>query len=366
MNEPELKAFLAEITPADQDAIKKAKDRQISLAKPPGSLGRLEDIAVKLSGITGKLHNKLEKKRIIVMCADNGVTGEGVSTTPMIVTLSQAMNMTRHLTGMSALAKYFGNEVEVVDVGINQEYTHPLILNRSIAKGTRNLYKEPAMTRDQALQAIGVGIERAMAAKKDGIDAIGTGEMGISNTTTSAAVLSALTGLTVEDVTGRGAGLTDKGFEKKKQVIKTALEMHKPDPKDPIDVLSKVGGFDLCAMCGTFLGAAHEKLPVVIDGYISIVAALCAKRLCPDAADYMFPSHSSYEIGYLKASKELGLEPYLNLGMRLGEGSGCPLAFMIMDAACAFTTNMATFEEAAINDDYLDELLAGDSFTVKK
>ena len=303
MNEQELKSLLQAIEPADAEAIAKAKARQLSLAKPPGSLGKLEDIAVQLAGITGKQFNSLQNKRIIVMCADNGVVCEGVSSTPMSVTLSQAMNMTRHLTGMSSLAKYTGAQVEVVDIGINADYSHPLILDRSMGKGTKNLYKEPAMTRQQAIDAIAVGIERAFAAKEDGIDVIGTGEMGISNTTTSAAVLSALTGLSVEDVTGRGAGLTDDAFEKKKHVIQTALQLHQPDPKDPIDVLAKVGGFDLCGMCGTFLGAAMKKLHVVIDGYISIVAALCACRLAPLAADYMFPSHSSFEIGYLKAAQ---------------------------------------------------------------
>ena len=190
--------------------------------------------------------------------------------------------------------------------------------------------------------------------------------MGIGNTTTSSAVLAALTGLSPEKVTGRGGGLTDDAFDRKKQVVAAGLELHRPDPADPIDVLAKVGGFDLCAMCGAFLGAAAERLPVVIDGFISVVAALCAARLCPDARDYMIASHVSFERGYLPAVKELGLEPFLQMDMRLGEGSGCPLAFLTVEAACAVMNEMATFEQAAIDDGYLADIRRGDAFTVKE
>ena len=220
------------------------------------------------------------------------------------------------------------------------------------------------MTWEQAVKAILTGGELASQAKAEGIRVVGVGEMGIGNTTTSAAVLAALTGLSVEQVTGRGGGITDESFKKKKQVIAHALELHKPDRNDPVDVLSKVGGFDQAAMCGVFLGAAANRLPVVADGFISIVAALCAARLCPGAAEYIFPSHASYEIGYMLAAKELGLEPWLLLNMRLGEGSGCPLAFQVMEAACAVMNEMATFAEASINDDYLEEIRAGESFKV--
>ena len=189
--------------------------------------------------------------------------------------------------------------------------------------------------------------------------------MCICNTTTSSAILSVLLDLPVEAVTGRGSGLTDEAFEYKKQVIKHAIEVNKPDPADPIDVMAKVGGFDICAMCGAFLGGAASHRPVVIDGFISVVAALCAARICPNAAKYMIPSHASYEIGYKRAMAELGLEPILLLGMRLGEGSGCPLAFEVLSAACAILNKMATFDEAGIDDDYLDELREGDKFTVE-
>jgi len=364
MTEEELKEICENIQAANSSAIDAARKYQDTLAKPPQSLGVLEDIAIKLSGITGKIKNTIENRRIVVFAADNGVVLEGVSVTPQSVTLSQAINMTRYLTGMSSLAKHFGNQVEVVDVGIAANCPCDKVLNRKIAFGTKNLHKEPAMTKAQALKAIEIGMERAKKAKEDGIDILGCGEMGIGNTTTSSAVLAALTNLSVEEVTGRGGGLTDSAFENKKRIIKEALLLHKPDKNDVLDVLSKVGGFDIAAMCGFFLGAAKEKIPVVIDGFISIVAALCAYRLCPICVDYFFPSHGSFEIGYKTAAAEMGLKAFLQLSMRLGEGSGCPLAFEIIDAACAFTNEMATFEQAAINDDYLEEIRDKDSFTV--
>ena len=222
------------------------------------------------------------------------------------------------------------------------------------------------MLRSEAVQAISVGIETVREAKGAGLTAVGIGEMGIGNTTTSSAVLCALTGASIADVTGRGGGLTDAGYQKKLAVIETALALHRPDKNDPIDVLTKVGGLDLAAMTGAYLGCAAEHIPAVVDGFISIVAALCAVRLCPAARDYPFLSHASYEIGYRLAAEELGQEPCLLLEMRLGEGSGCPLMFQIMRAACAVLCNMATFEEASINDDYLDEIRKTDAFTVDR
>ena len=360
----ELRAVLSEICPADPDVMDAARRWQERLAKPPGSLGKLEDTAVRLAGITGKLKNTIDKRRILVLCADNGIIEEGIGSAPRTVTAAQAANMTRFLTGMSSMAHAFGDEVRVVDVGIADPYDAPDVICRKIAPGTRNFVREPAMSREEAVKAILIGVEMARIAAEEEVSVIGVGEMGIGNTTTSSAVLCALTGLTVEEVTGRGGGITDKAFLHKKEVIRTGLDLHKPDPGDPVDVLAKVGGLDLAAMTGVFLGAARYRLPVVIDGLISIVAALCAARLCPAAADYMFPSHASFEIGYAVAAKELGLSPWLLLDMRLGEGSGCPLAFRVMEAACAYTNNMATFDQASIDDGYLDEIRGKDCFTV--
>lgn len=365
MTREDLHLYISQISPANHEAVRKAAAYQMALAKPPGSLGQLEKISEKLSGITGKLHNTIEKTRIVVLCADNGVVAEGVSVTPVSVTAAQSVNMTRGLTGMSALAHAFGCEVQPVDVGIATPYDCEAVLKRVVnPKGTCNLFEEPAMTEAEVLQAIAVGIEMAEMAAADGIEAVGVGEMGIGNTTTSAAVLSVLTGLPADQVTGRGGGLSDEAFLKKKRVIEGAIKKHRPDPKDPIDVLAKVGGLDLAAMVGVYLGCAANKIPVVIDGFISIVGALTAMTLCCDARDYMFPSHASFEIGYQAAAKALELEPWLLLGMRLGEGSGCPLAFQIMKGACAVMNGMQTFANAEINDDYLTDIRKKDSFTV--
>lgn len=362
MTEQELKTL--PIAPADNAAMEKARQRQAELAKPPGSLGKLEDYSIRLAGITGNVKNEIEKCRVIVLAADNGVTAEGVSSAPTSVTLSQVINMTRHITGMSSLAYYFGNEIVVVDLGIDTDRKIPGVLDRKIRRSTGNIAKERAITQQQVLDAIAVGLDLAADAAKDGVNAVGVGEMGIGNTTTSSAVLSALTGATPEAVTGRGGGLTDQAFAVKKQVITQALALHHPDREDVVDVLSAVGGLDLAAMTGVFLGCALQHIPAVVDGFISIVAALCACRLNPNVKDYLFLSHASYEIGYRLAAEELGLEPCLLLDMRLGEGSGCPIAFQILKAACAVMNGMGTFAEAAIQDDYLEPIRAQDSFTV--
>ena len=274
----------------------------------------------------------------------------------------QTINLTRHKTGASTLCKHFGCEITVCDVGVNADIKEPKVLNKKIAYGTQNIVKGSAMTKEQAEQAILIGYELA---KVTDADVMGIGEMGIGNTTTSSAVLSVLLDADVDAVTGRGGGITDQSFLKKKQVIKDAIAINNPDKTDVIDVLAKVGGFDIAAMCGAFLGCAAKHTAVVIDGLISAVAALCAYKLCPNSVQCFIPSHASYEIGYKLAMEAMDLEPMFLLGMRLGEGSGCPLAFQIVDAACAVISTMATFDEAGINDDYLDDIRATDSFTVR-
>ena len=363
-NEQRLQRLLSGISPLYEAPMREAKARQDALAKPPGSLGLLEEISIRLAGITGTVKNEASPTRIYVLAADNGVVSEGVSSAPQSVTRAQAINLTRGLTGASCLAKHFHDGLTVVDMGIALPYTCPEILDRSLGKGTANIAAGPAMPRPAAVQGILTGMELAAQARQDGIRLLGVGEMGIGNTTTSSAVLAALTGASIEDVTGRGGGLTDAAFLKKKEVISHALALHKPDSNDPIDVLSKVGGFDLCAMTGVFLGAARQRLPVVVDGFISIVAALCAGRLAPLSKGYFLGSHRSFEVGFRLAERELGLKPCLDLGMRLGEGSGCPIAFRVVEAACAVMDTMATFPEAAIDDTYLTEIRAKDSFTV--
>jgi len=348
--------FEVVIPDIDEKAAAAAGERQMSLAKPPHSLGVLEEISVRFAGMTGKLYNRAQKRRILIFSSDNGVVAEGVASSPQSVTLAQTINFTRGLTGVAVLAKHFDTELRVIDMGVNAEFSCDGVINRKIAYGTKNLAVEPAMTREQALQALRTGYEMAETAAREGVEILGIGEMGIGNTTTSSAILSCFLNLPAEETTGRGGGVNDEGFLRKKQVIDGAICLHKPDPTDPVDVLSKVGGFDIAAMCGAFLGAAANRLPVVIDGYISAVAALCAYRLNLKAAEYFFASHVSYEKGYMLAINEMKLKPMLLLEMRLGEGSGCPLAFDIIDAALCVLSNMATFAEADINDDYLKEI----------
>lgn len=362
-NAMDLDAYMVSVSPLDEVAMERAKALQIQLAKPPGSLGRLEDLSVQLAGITGHIHNKIEKKHLLVFAADNGVVEEGISSAPQSVTLQQTVNLTKAKTGASVLCKHFGCEITVCDVGINADVQETAVLDRKIAYGTQNMASGPAMTRGQAVQAILTGIETAV---NTDADVLGVGEMGIGNTTTSSAVLSVLLDADVDTVTGRGGGITDDSFRKKKEVIRQAIAVNSPDRNDVIDVLSKVGGFDIAAMCGAFIGASATKRPVVIDGFICAVAALCAVRLCPPVRGYLVPSHASFEIGYKLAMDAMELQPMLLLGMRLGEGSGCPLAFEVISAACAIINDMATFDQADINDDYLNEIRVGDKFTVEE
>ena len=356
----ELDALVRVVEPLDCSAMTAAEEYQARLAKPPGSLGRLEEISIQLAGITGHVHNALNKKQLLVFAADNGVVAEGVSSAPQSVTKQQTINLMRGKTGAAVLAKHFGCGLTVCDVGVNADIYESAVLNRKIAYGTQNICTGPAMTREQTLQAILTGAEIARTVDAD---VIGVGEMGIGNTTTSSAVLAVLLGADVEAVTGRGGGITEESFRKKKAVIRTAIEVNRPDRDDVVGVLSKVGGFDLAAMCGAFLGAAAARRPAVIDGLISAAAALCAVRLCPNVRGYLVPSHASFEIGYRLAMEAMDLRPLFDLGMRLGEGSGCPLAFQVLDAACAVINDIATFEEAGFNDDYLDEIRRGDQFT---
>ena len=349
------------VKPLDLAAMDEAKKRQAQLAKPPGSLGRLEELSIQLAGITGHVHNQIEKKHLLVFAADNGVVAEGVSSAPQSVTLIQTINLTRAKTGASVLTRHFGCGITVCDVGVNADIRDEKVLNRKIAYGTHNIAHGAAMSREDAEKAIQIGYELAVSTDAD---VLGIGEMGIGNTTTSSAVLAVLLDADVEAVTGKGGGLTDTAFQRKKEVIRQAIAINHPDKNDAVDVLSKVGGFDIAAMCGAFIGAAASRRPVVIDGFISAVAALCAVRLCPNVRDYLIPSHASYEIGYKSAMDAMELQPLFLLGMRLGEGSGCPLAFQVLEAACAIINDMATFEQANINDDYLSDIRKGDKFKV--
>lgn len=348
-----LESCLKNITASDGEMKIEVKEFWDALGKPLGSLGTLEDLAIQIGGITGKLHNKVDKRAVIVMAADNGIYEENIASSPQEFTAILAENTAKGITGVSTIAKYVNSDVFVVDVGIMTDLENEKIIDRKIAYGSKNFLKEAAMSYEDAIKAIEIGIEETDQLCNLGYNLIGVGELGVANTTTSSAVLTALTGLDVDITCGVGAGLTSEQLELKKKVIKEAIGFHKPDQNNPIDIISKVGGFDIAAMCGSFLSAAKNRVPVVIDGFISTIAAICAVRLNENVKDYIIPSHQSKETGAIKALEELDLEPMVNLKMRLGEGSGCPLAFQIIDLSLFIQENIGTFEDLNIDSSIL-------------
>jgi len=327
-----------------------------NLVKPLGSLGKLEELAIKIAGITGKTKNQINKKAVVVMAADNGVLEEGVSASPTVFTTLLAEAMTKKITGVATLAKYVDADIVTVDIGLDSDFRHEKVINKKIARGTKNFTKEAAMSYEEAVQAIEIGIEIGDKLFKEGYDILGVGELGMGNTTTSAAILSVLSGIEVEKVCGVGAGVTKEQLEKKINTIKKGLELHKPKKEDPIDLISKVGGFDIGGMCGLYLSAAKNKKAIFMDGFISSTAALCAVKLNPLVKEYVFTSHLSDEPGSKYIFNELGLDAMLNLKMRLGEGSGCPIAFQIIDMALYTQENMGTFQEATIDSTVLIDI----------
>ena len=347
-----LQEVLDGIKGADKEVLEQAQKHMDSLIKPLGSLGKLESMAVKLAGITGKVHNNVDKKCSIVMVADNGICAEGVAGSPQDITLVQGMNMTKGICGMGVLSAHAGADIKVVDIGIMSDYNNDKVYNRKIKYGTDNFAKGPAMSREEAIKAFEVGIEMVELAVSEGYQIIGTGEMGIGNTSSTSAVFMAMTGASAEVAVGKGGGLTDEALIHKKKVIEDAIKLNNPDKNDPIDVVAKVGGLDIAGMAGCFLGAAYHRVPIIIDGVISALAAYVAAQLNPLVKDYMFSSHKSKEPVYDLIFDELGMEPILDMDMRLGEGTGCALAFNIISASCAIMNNMATFEDIAYDDSY--------------
>ncbi|KOA19764.1 nicotinate-nucleotide--dimethylbenzimidazole phosphoribosyltransferase [Clostridium homopropionicum DSM 5847] len=348
---------ISSINPADKDAVQRAKKHIDNLTKPLGSLGKLEEIAAKFSGITGEVFNKVSKRNIIVMCSDNGICEEGVSSADQIITKVMTEGIPEMKTGVGVLASFANAELTVVDVGVKGKINNPKVINRKVNEGTANMAKGPAMTREEAIKAIEVGIEITDKLCSEGCDLFGTGEMGIGNTSTSAAVIASLLGVDIEELVGKGVGLTEEQFKNKKNVLKKALKINNPNKEDVIDVISKVGGFDIAGMCGCFLSAAKNKKPIVIDGVISCAAALCAYILKPECKDYMFTSHKSDEKAVNYVFNYIRLEPILYLDMRLGEGSGCPLAFNVIEAALYVVNNMATFNDIGIGEESKDKLV---------
>jgi len=344
----ELKKYFDNIKCPDKIIGAKAQQRLDSLAKPLGSLGELEEIVQKICAIRGSMFPDISKKCIVIMCADNGVTDEGVSSCPKSVTAEVTRNFMRGITGINVFSAFTNSDIVVVDIGVDGDIYDKGILNRKIRKGTDNIAEGPAMTRCEAVMAIEAGIEIANDLYKKGYRLFGTGEMGIGNTTTSSAILGCYLPHRIDELVGKGAGLSPGGYRNKIDVVKRAISINTPNFCDPLDVLHKVGGFDIAGLVGVFIGSAINSVPVVIDGFISGVAALIAIKLEPKVKEYSFPSHSSAESGTKALFELLEMEPMLNLKMRLGEGSGAALGFKIIDAAFEAYTKMGTFDDANI------------------
>jgi nicotinate-nucleotide--dimethylbenzimidazole phosphoribosyltransferase len=342
--------ILKAIKPLDKKMMEAARARQDSLTKPQGSLGRLEELAIKIAGIRGKMPLVLEHKAIVTMAADHGVVAEGVSAYPQEVTRQMVYNFLQGGAAINVLARHIGARVVVVDMGVASGFDHhPNLVCKTVGFGTRNMSKGPAMTRQQALQAVSAGIEIVEAEVARGLDIVGTGDMGIGNTTASAAICAAITGEPVEHIAGRGTGIDNEQLAHKAEVIRQALAVNQPDPKDPLDVLAKVGGFEIGGLVGVMLGAAAHRIPVVLDGFNSGSAALIAAGLSPGVRDYFIAAHNSAERGHRRMLKHLGLTPLLDLKMRLGEGTGAALGIFLAEAAVKLLNEMATFDEARVS-----------------
>lgn len=343
-----LKKIINEIKPLDKSYITKAKNRVDNLIKPIGSLGKLEDLAIQLSAIYKDTKPNVDSSSLIVICADHGVFSEGVASATQDVTIKQAINIPNRISGAGALSKLNNTKIYSVDLGINSNIKNNLLIDEKLMMGTNNIKKGPAMTKEICIKAIEIGIKYAIKSVEEGSKVICVGEMGIANTTPSSAILSILTDKTVEEVTGVGANLPIDKLQNKIDVIKEAIRVNNPKKDDPIDIIHKIGGLDIAGMVGVFLGAAYSKTPVIVDGFISTVSAILATMLSPNSKEYMISSHYSLEKGAKIANDKLGLTPYLDMNMRLGEGSGALLMIPVLMSACIMINSMITFEEASI------------------
>ena len=327
-----------------------ARARQSQLTKPPGSLGRLEALSIQLAGITAQPQPRVDRKAIIVLAADHGIVDEGVSAYPSEVTAQMVLNFLNGGAAINVLARHAGARVIVADLGVAADLPgHPDLLDRKIARRTNSFLQGLSMSREQAARSILTGVEIVTAEADRGLDLVATGEMGIGNTTPASAIAAVYTGLPPAEVTGRGTGVDDEGLARKVRVIESALDLHQPDPADPLGVLAAVGGFEIGAIAGVCLGAAARRLPVVVDGFISAAGALIAAALCPPVKDYLIASHLSVERGHGPVWDLLGLQPLLDLDLRLGEGTGAVLAMHLAEAACRILSEMATFDQAGVS-----------------
>lgn len=325
------------------------KDNLNNIAKPLDSLGKFEDIICKIGAIQGKINCRIEKKAVIVMCADNGVVEEGISQSQQNVTAAVAEAMGQNVSSVGKMASVAGVRIIPVDIGINCKKNIPGVVNKKIALGTKNFAKEKAMNEKEASAAISVGIALVEQCKKFGYEIIGTGEMGIGNTTTSSAITAALLNCPVKEIVGRGAGLSSLGLHKKRKVIETAIKKYKLKDADPYEILCTVGGFDIAGLVGVFIGGALNRIPIVIDGVISAVAALLAEKICPGTVDYMIASHKSREKAYNYIVKELELSPIVDADLALGEGTGTIMLMSLLDLAMGVYNSPNTFDDIKID-----------------
>jgi nicotinate-nucleotide--dimethylbenzimidazole phosphoribosyltransferase len=349
MKMEEIDARIAGILPLDEASMEAAQRRLDRLTKPPGSLGKLEEIAVQLAGITSEPIPDLGRKAVIVMAGDHGVCAEGVSAFPAEVTSQMVLNFLNGGAAVNVLARQAGAEVVCVDIGVNADLDHPGLYARKVRRGTGNIAREAAMAREEAVQAIRIGIRLVDELAEQGYGIFATGEMGIGNTTPSAALFSAFTGRDPDGIVGLGTGIDEAGLRRKVDAVRRALAVNVPDAADPLDVLSKLGGLEIAGLAGVILGAAVRRRPVVIDGFISSAAALAAVRIAPAARAYLIASHMSQERGHAFLLQELGLKPLIHLDMRLGEGTGAALCLPIIEASRKIMSEMATFESAGVS-----------------
>lgn len=342
-------SILEVIKPLDRSNQAKVQHKLDYLTKPQGSLGRLEELALQYALIKDTLEPKLEDKLAVVMAADHGIAAEGVSAFPQEVTQQMVFNFLSGGAGINVLSRHVGTRVIVIDIGVAAELeSHPQLIARKIAPGTKNMLNEPAMTRKQAIQAIEVGISVVEEAKNNGLDILATGEMGIANTTPSSAITAVLTGQPAARVTGRGTGIDNKALAHKINLIDKAIAQNNPSPSDALDTLAKVGGLEIAGLVGVILAGAAYRIPVVIDGFISGAAALVAYELKPEIKDYLVAAHCSVEIGHRVILEHLGLTPLFDFNLRLGEGTGAVLGINLIEAGVKILTQMASFEDAGV------------------
>jgi nicotinate-nucleotide--dimethylbenzimidazole phosphoribosyltransferase len=350
-----LEKTVKSIRPVNDAWYETAQKHLDNLTKPPGSLGLLEEFARRLVAITEDARPILDKKVIFTFAGDHGIVDEGVSAYPKEVTPQMVFNIVAGGAAISVLSRHAGSDVVVVDIGVDYDFgAVEGLVDRKVMRGTRNFAKGPAMTRDEAVKCIECGIELVESYTQKGYRIVGTGEMGIGNTTPSSAIVAVLTGAPVPEVTGRGTGISDDALSRKARVIEEAIRLNNPDPKDAIDVLSKVGGTEIGGIAGLILGAASRRIPVVVDGFISTAGALIAYTIEPAVKDYMFAAHQSVERGHRMALEAMGLTPILDLGMRLGEGTGAALAMLLIEGGLKIYKEMATFAEAGVTDEIIN------------